>query len=164
MHGIRNCVTYAAHTLKRFHYAECMYTKQLWGLNCTRGTVQKAFTWHGQIACVYCIFSVTQELSETRVVNPNIYVWIWDMLPAIFFWVLTRFHSSPDKFWSFDTFKWVSTLTSWSEVVDKLIVRSASKETHRLLWNPKVQYLVHNSPPLIPIHSQLNVVVTPTFL
>jgi hypothetical protein len=57
---------------------------------------------------------------------------------------------------SVNKYKSSTKLTPWRNVLEKLTgPQLVNKSPPRLLWNPKVHYRFHNSPPLIPVLSHI---------
>jgi len=78
-----------------------------------------------------------------------------------FITVFTRAHH-----WSLSWARWIHSTTNSMEhsLSWKANSHSACQEISRILWNAKVHYHVYNSPPLVPVFSQMHPVHTCTLI
>jgi hypothetical protein len=72
------------------------------------------------------------------------------------FWVIAKERYASLELTNSLTHSLIYLLTPWCRIFEKLIVTQHVKKCPAFLWNPKVHYRVHTSPPLDPVPIQLN--------
>ena len=90
-------------------------------------------------------------LGELRLIPANVIALIVMFPPAIYIaWTLER-GSVVEQTRNAHTSTSMEQISSW-----EADTWSASEQTPRILWNPKVHYRIYNSPPLLTVLSQIN--------